>query len=492
MAVQTRNKMQQYADQAELQPTHPGLEALEDGFFMVDATWRVTYWNAAAERMFRIPRATALGRHLIEVLPCIQDASSRDVLRRAHATRTAERYLDLFPEILPGFVSIHAAPLDDGGLAVHFRDATEEVKQSEQYSALLETIQDGFIAVDDTWRIVYLNGAAEALLRLRRERAKDVSLWSFLPHGPPEIGDCLRATMDDGVKRHLRSVRPDGRVFRGRVYDLWTYPLAGGGISILFEDVSERVAREKKLARFAKAAQEANRAKSRFFAAISHELRTPLNAIVGYTHLLESGTYGAIPEGARRAAERAGVCAEHLSRLVDDLLLLTATEASQISLSIAPVAIPNLLTNVVEPYRIQAESKGLVFTLDLDEVPTVETDGERLRQLVAALLSNAVKYTRRGSITLAARAFEDGVDVFVRDTGPGVQPADRERIFGPFEQVGDAARSNPLERGAGLGLTVSRHLAVLLRATLSLEESGPTGSTFRVRLPLHHTTPQGA
>jgi PAS domain S-box-containing protein len=476
---------QQYAEQPGTQPLHPGLEALEDGFFMVDADWRVTYWNAAAQEMLGIARGTILGRDLWSALPFLQDSSSRDMLRRARKGGASQRYLDLFPERRPGFLSIHAAPVPQGGLAVHFRDATDEVKQAEQYSALLETIPDGFVAVDHEWRVVYVNSAAESLLRLRRRRFQEVSLWSFLPSGPAEIGECLRATMNDGVKRHLTRVRPEGRVFRGRTYDLWTYPLAGGGISILFEDVSERVSREEKLARLAREAQEANLSRSRFFAAISHELRTPLNAIVGYTHLLQSGTYGALPESAQRAADRAGVCAEHLSRLVDDLLLLTATEVGRLHLSLAPLSLSAFLPGAAEPYRLQANAKGLDFVIDLhDPLPDLVTDAARLRQLLAALFANAVKYTSRGEIRVGARVVGSEVEIYVKDTGPGIPDADRERIFSPFEQAANSARSNPIVHGSGLGLTVSRQLANLLHGSLVLDESGPDGSRFCLRLPL--------
>src|SRR5690606_14860548 len=125
-------------------------------------------------------------------------------------------------------------------------------------------------------------------------------------------------------------------------------------ISIMFEDVSERVKRERELARLLVQANEANEAKSRFFAAISHELRTPLNAIVGYTHLLNTDTYGDVPEAARRAAERAGVCAEHLARLVDDVLLLTTAEIGKLPVIPEEISLPEFLPAVLEPHRHQA------------------------------------------------------------------------------------------------------------------------------------------
>ena len=492
--------MQQYQTMTEGEPVHPGLEALEDAFCTVDPQWRVTYWNASAERMLGVDRQRILGRDFWAAVPFFREGPAWEQLRAVAAGGGARRFLEACPPgPAAGFLSIYAAPLPQGGLAVQIRNATEEVQREDQYSALLESIHDGFIAVDDQWSIVYLNTVAESLLRFSRDQAVGLSLWSLLPRGPDVIRDCLRATMSDGIQRHLREVQPEGRVFRGRVFDLWTFPLAGGGISLLFEDVSERVQRERELAHYAAEADEANRAKSRFFAAVSHELRTPLNAIVGYTHLLATGAYGKMPEGAQRAADRTGVCAEHLSRLVDDVLVLTTSEIGRLPVAPVPVQLDSFLPTMLEPHRLQAEAKGLRFELSIDdEVPMVETDPQRLRQLLVGLLSNAVKFTSRGAVRVECRAAladggepgayslfpESQVEIRVADTGPGVSAEDRERIFDAFEQLGDPARSQSMSRGTGLGLTIARQLAHLLGGTLYLAESSADGSCFCLRLPL--------
>ncbi|HET7274896.1 MAG TPA: HAMP domain-containing sensor histidine kinase [Longimicrobiaceae bacterium] len=372
----------------------------------------------------------------------------------------------------------------------------------ERYTSLLESIRGGFVAVDDGWRVIYLNPTAESLLRLSRDRANGSSIWSWLPRTPAEIGETLRATMEDGIQRHLRGVRPEGRVYRGRVFDLWTHPVAGGGISILFDDVSERVQREKELARLAAEAHEANEAKSRFFAAISHELRTPLNAIVGYTHLLSTATYGDMPDAARTAADRASVCAEHLARLVDDVLLMTTAEIGKLPLVLGDLVIANFLPNIVEPLRHQAEAKGLAFEVQIqDDLPNIVTDAQRLRQVVISLLSNAVKFTERGEVRVEVALRHDPLgtssdgteyvlfpdpklEIRVIDTGTGIAPEDTERIFGPFEQIGDPARSQSMVRGTGLGLPIARQLAGLLSGELVLEETSDGGSVFVLRIPL--------
>ena len=466
----------------------PVLDAIQDGLCTLDGEGRITCWNTAAERLLGVPREAAMGRPLAEALPLGEEGAER--LRLAAETREPQRFRE--SREVNGrrvYLAVQAAPVEGGGVAVLFRDSGAERAVEESYARLLESIRDGFIAVDAGWRIVHVNAAAVALLPLDRERAVGSDLRALLPADPPEIAEILRATMEDGAPRHVSMVRPEGRVFRGRFFDVWTYPLPTGGISILFEDVTTHVERERELARLAAQAEEANRAKSRFFAAVSHELRTPLNAIVGYTHLLSTDTYGPTPAGARRAAERAGVCAEHLARLVDDVLLVTTAEIGRLPVSPAPVALEEFLHAALEPLRQQAEAKHLAFRVEVAEgAGDVATDPDRLRQLLVPLVGNAVKFTSRGEVRVTVREAagplgEEQVEIAVADTGPGISPGDRERIFEAFEQLGDPSRSDSMNRGTGFGLTIARQLAGLLRGSLTVDAREGEGSVFRLRLP---------
>ena len=236
-------------------PRHAALEALADGFCMVDAGYRVTYWNAAAERLFGLSRADAVGRPLWDVLPGAAEPRVRERLARVGEHGTV---LDITllsdRELFVRHLSVRATPLDDG-VALHVRDATDQQRLADQYDQLLESIRDGFIAVDREWKIVYVNRAAEVLVSLRRDRAAGVELWGIFPAEPAYLGQALRATMADREPRHLRALYPVGRVFRGRCFDVSIHPLPDGGLSVLFEDVTERLARERELARLAAEAE---------------------------------------------------------------------------------------------------------------------------------------------------------------------------------------------------------------------------------------------
>jgi signal transduction histidine kinase len=194
---------------------------------------------------------------------------------------------------------------------------------------------------------------------------------------------------------------------------------------------------------------------------------------------------------------------------VDDVLLLTTAEIGRLPVSTAPILLQEYLPAVVAPLQLQAQAKGLRFEVDVaPDLPLVETDPQRFRQLLISLLSNAVKFTSRGEIAVRATLLDGSagaradageyslfpdreVEITVVDTGPGVPPEHRERIFGPFEQLCDPARSDSMTRGSGLGLTVARQLAHLLHGKLFLAETSPSGSRFCVRLPVSFETSPG-
>jgi len=464
--------------------TIPALEAIADAFCTVGEDWTISYWNRAAERWFGASRDDTLGQPLWDAFPELNEPGLRARMAAVVATASPLRFP--FPARDDGTpLSLEATPLEGGGVALHFRDGAEQARLAERYSRLLASMRDGFLAVDTDWRVVYLNPAAEALLRIRMHKAVGASLLDHLPDDPPELQHALRHTMDDGLPRGLHAVRPGVEWLQGRCFDLSVDPLAGGGISLLFQDVTDRQEREMELARLAGEAEEASRAKSRFFAAVSHELRTPLHAIVGYTHLLSTDSYGDIPAPASRAAERANVCAEHLARLIDDVLLLTTAEIDQLQLYPARVALPEYAAEVLEPLRRQAEAKGLRFELDAPvELPPMYVDPERMRQVLYSLVTNAIKFTPRGHVRVQVREDGPGVEVRVEDSGPGIADADRARVFEVFEQVCDDARTDSVNRGTGLGLAIARSLTDRLGGSLRLDQPEDGGSVFVLWLPL--------
>ncbi|RPH54746.1 MAG: GAF domain-containing protein, partial [Acidobacteria bacterium] len=246
----------------------------------------------------------------------------------------------------------------------------------------------------------------------------------------------------------------------------------------------------------------ASRLKSQFLATMSHELRTPLNAIMGYTEMILAGAYGSV-EG--RMTDRLGRVyenAQHLLRLINDVLDLAKIESGRMSLALEPVPIGPLVDSALLYVLPEAEGKALTFSVDLmPHLPDVIGDGVRLRQVLINLLSNAVKFTRQGGITVRALAFDvplhdQGVDipndidldaglwlaVSVEDTGIGIATEDHEVIFDSFRQLdGSVSREFP---GTGLGLAISRQLVEMHSGHLWLKSQLGSGSIFTFALPI--------
>ncbi len=229
-------------------------------------------------------------------------------------------------------------------------------------------------------------------------------------------------------------------------------------------------------------AEAANQAKTRYVAGMTHELRTPLNSIMGYAQILLKEE----PEASKRTGplntiQRSG---EHLIGLIDGLLDLARIEAGRLRLDPTPIPFQEFLDDVVRMVQPQAHAKGLVFELRTrGRVPAwVQADAKRLRQILLNLLSNAVRFTEQGEITLLVDARREVMRFEVIDTGIGIAPQDLERIFLPFERGSGGRRSS--EPGTGLGLTITHLLTELMGGQLSVDSVMAQGSTFSVRLYL--------
>ena len=229
-------------------------------------------------------------------------------------------------------------------------------------------------------------------------------------------------------------------------------------------------------------AEVASRAKSDFLAVMSHELRTPLNAIVGYSELLHDGIAGPVNPMQQEQLERVQLSASHLVQLVDEILSFSRIEAGRETVTSAPIDLAGVTREagaLVEPVAL---AKGLRFTLEPPaESVCFESDPGKVRQILVNLLSNAIKFTDEGFIRLASWA-ENGRVVFdVQDTGIGIAPEHIDRVFEPFWQADQSATRKA--GGAGLGLSVSRRLALALGGDVSVESAPGRGSRFRFWVP---------
>jgi PAS domain S-box-containing protein len=291
------------------------------------------------------------------------------------------------------------------------------------------------------------------------------------------------------------------------LYDVRGAAIGYGSIST---DITERKRAEVVLQRAKEDAEAANYAKSTFLANMSHELRTPLNAIMGFTQLLEGDTR--LPEDVRQNLGIVSHSGEHLLALINDILEMSKIEAGRTSLHEHSFDLHGLLHDIVNMFRLRATDYGLQLLMEQapNVPPYIEADEKKLRQVLLNLLSNALKFTHEGGVTLRVALLDEEVAALedslsdtarapearllrleVEDTGIGIEAEHLEHIFDSFTQ---APGQNQQKEGTGLGLTISRHFVHLMGGTLTVQSEANKGSRFTLTIPVvpvaettHHT-----
>ncbi|MBN2392609.1 MAG: HAMP domain-containing histidine kinase [Anaerolineae bacterium] len=231
--------------------------------------------------------------------------------------------------------------------------------------------------------------------------------------------------------------------------------------------------------------QELDRLKSRFLSIVSHELRTPLSSIQGFAEMLLTEVYGPLSQKQRGALQRIIANDERLLGLVNDLLDQARMEAGQLSLTVEPFILRDLVNDMESTMRVLVESKKLYLKVHVSPaVPaTLEGDRKRLHQILVNLINNALKFTQKGGISVHFyRPDENFWAIDVADTGPGIEPEIQTVMFEPFRQ-GDSSATRE-HKGFGLGLSIVKQLTTLMGGSVSVVSEVGFGSTFTVKIPI--------
>ena len=396
------------------------------------------------------------------------------------------------------------------------RQHAAELHESEtRLAEVVESAMDAIIMFDNDRRIVLFNGAAERMFGRPRGEVMNQPLDELIPAGArAEVLDriCTDAIPVRQATEDIGELQPTLESFEGQRAGGGTFPVEAtisctqlGDhkiFTMIARDVTERKRADQSLReqaeRLEKNAAElqalnetlhlrsidlekAMAARSRFYASMSHELRTPINAILGYNTLMLENIYGPLNERQVHGLQRTQKAARHLLELVNDVLDLSKIEAGKIEVQMQPVTFPGLIDDLFITVRPMADERGSPLTLEHEGAPvTVTSDPRRVRQILLNLLSNAIKFGRGNPIAVRSKGTPDGgIVISVADHGEGIPPQDLPRIFDEFVQL-----SQPREQeGTGLGLPISRRLAILLNGTLEAESTLGKGSTFTLKLP---------
>lgn len=328
--------------------------------------------------------------------------------------------------------------------------------ERRKLETVLTQTENGVIVVDAENRLLLINRAAQDALGVNGNAIIGRSIVESLDD--PRLLSLLRAPGD-----HPR--REEIEVQDGRIFNAQRTPIEGVGQSIVLQDITHL--------------KELDRIKSEFVTTVSHDLRSPLTAILGYVELIERA--GEVNEQQRDFIRRVQLSVQQITNLVTDLLDLGRIEAGlETTRESSPISV--LARYAVEGLRSSAETRGLRLQIDLpDDLPMVSGDPIRLRQMIGNLLENAIKYTPTGGeVGMSASAEGDQIILKVRDTGPGIPPADQPYLFDKFFRASNVVDRTP---GTGLGLSIVKSIVDHHDGRIWVESALNKGTTFTVVLP---------
>lgn len=423
-----------------------------------------------------------------------------DVTERAQAVERLRSYQDN----LERMIEARTAELREanqrltGEIAEHARTERMLIEREAEYRDLVENANCVVLRWLPDGRITFLNRFALTFFGYAEDEVIGRGIVGTIIPREDSSGAELTFLAADIVahpEAYARNVNENVRKNGERVWVAWTNkPIltAEGDMREILSigiDITQLVHTERELRRTLQElavakerAEAADHLKSAFLATMSHELRTPLNSIIGFTGILLQGLGGPINEEQTRQLTMVKTSANHLLSLISDVLDISKIEAGQLKVDHEPFDLADSIVKVVGSVRPLAEKKGLELALEVAEgVGTIDGDSRRVEQVLLNLLSNALKFTERGGITVRCRPEADCYLITVTDSGIGIESEELEHLFKPFHQV-DTGLTRKYE-GTGLGLSICKKLVELMGGDMRVESRPGRGSTFGFTLP---------
>ena len=438
------------------------------------------------------------------------DGTIRGVVGVARDTTEAVRQASLI-RVLHRGITDYQALMSGHRLWDFLMEALRELTDSD-YALIGEVIEDAGVPALKIHAITDLSWNEESRRLMERLRSGDMTLSnpdsllgrvfahgqvvmtdnldahphrSGFPPGHPPLHNYLGVPIFDGRRLIGMFAIANGRRRYDQALLEWLQPFTATCALLinLYRQMAEREGYIEALSEARDSADRANRAKSEFLSSMSHELRTPLNAILGFAQLLAGGKRHPLEERQQRQVAQIARSGQHLLELINQILDLARVEAGHLSLSMEAIS----LVDVADDAASALEATALAHEVTIHQriigpLPAVHADYTRLKQVLLNLLSNAIKYNRPGGwVRLEAAREGERLRFTVRDNGQGVQDADLERLFQPFQRLG--AEHQGIE-GTGIGLAITRQLLEAMGATIEVESVPGQGSAFHCRLAL--------
>lgn len=358
------------------------------------------------------------------------------------------------------------------------------------YDVIARSLNEIFMFDAATLRYTFANAEALRNLGYSADEMGGLGVPDVMPGTPKEALALMLEPLRSGARAKLvfesGHRRKNGSRYPVEIH-LQLAAAPGGAVFLaLCNDITERKKSEAELINkeaALRASEEASRLKDEFLAMISHELRNPFTSIIGFAERIPHKIEQNQPGKAVEFAQNISRSAERMLAILNDLLDIAKIEAGRITLLFGAASLAQAFDDIRSEMSLAIESKGLSLEVDLPpNLPLARADRQRLRQILANLISNAVKFTPKGgAVRLGARHDGDYVTFWVEDTGIGVSPEDQMIIFDRFRQV---ERGRKEQQGTGLGLAITKSLVELHHGRIWLESRPGSGTTFYVALPV--------
>jgi PAS domain S-box-containing protein len=341
---------------------------------------------------------------------------------------------------------------------------------------ILESITDGFFALDCQWRFTYLNPQAEPLLQRTRAELLGKNIWEVFPE---TVGSIFYEKYHQAVSEQV-SVEFEGFYAPLNQWrEIHAYP-SKDGLSVYFTDISDRKQTEAELLKALDKERELNALKSQIVSVVSHEYRTPLTTILSSAELLEHYSHTWTNEKKHQHLRRIQSSVHHLTKLVSDVLILDKAEAGKLEFNPTILDVIALCRELVEELPLATPDQIAFQFVRQQEYTQVFLDEKLLRQMLTNLLSNAIKYSHpQGTVNFALICEQNEVTFRIQDNGIGIPPEDQERLFESFHRASNVG----VIPGTGLGLAIVKKCVDLHGGQISVESAVSVGTTFTVTLP---------
>jgi PAS domain S-box-containing protein len=519
------------------------INAVTDPILLTDTEGKLIIANTHAEKLFAAPedasegwrRAVALNNMLFSAalstsavtqielarreLLLVDPLEGSDLLFELLSSRAQdERQGTYVVSVLRNVTDLARAKAEIEESYRTLRLAQAEVRdERHRLDLIIDSVADPILVTDQEGDIVLMNEPAERLFSLppsageiaqRRAQANGANLTSFVSNvltrsgeqryrGEIQLADPStgRPSPVEGLAGQILSEQGElmwvvtilhdltEAVEKARLYE--QLEASAAQLERKVQEATAELADQNELLRRQHIAlEQASALKSQFLANMSHEFRTPLNAILGYTHMLLNGVTGTVAEAQRKSLTRIDSNSRHLLALINDILDITRIEAGRMPLNLTSFRVADLIHEVMSELEPIIKRSNLVVGANMRRaLPVLKSDRQKVKQIVLNLLSNALKFTPSGSVTIGATYDPKNrtVEIAVVDTGVGIPAEDQAKVFEDFRQLD----SSPARGygGTGLGLSICRRLSQMLGGTIELESTSGQGSRFTLRLP---------